>query len=145
MKVRLSAAVVVALGLAVLVVASTATAGGTFRRAALSGGASGDPDATGVAIFQLNAAQGTVCFYFDVKNLDGVVTAAHIHSVATNAIVFPLAPVSGARASGCVTGQDSAVVKDIARHPEDYYLNIHTDLFPAGAVSGILGNQGSII
>lgn len=142
MKARLSATFVVALGLVVLMVASTATAGGTFRRANLSGGASGDPDAQGTAIVQLNASQGTVCFTFEVRDLDGTVTAAHIHRVATGEIVVSLEPISGARSSGCVSGLAHDLVQDIARHPTNYYVDVHTDVYPDGAVSGTLNVQG---
>jgi hypothetical protein len=43
---------------------------------------------------------------------------------------------------GCVTGLDSAVLKDIKRHPRQYYVNVHNSEFPDGAIRGQLKRSG---
>ena len=41
--------------------------------------------------------------------------------------------------SGCVAA-DSSVIKEIRQDPSAYYVNVHSTLFPAGAVRGQLGD-----
>ena len=105
----------------------------------------GDPDATGTATITLNQGLRTVCFELSWTNIDGTVTAAHIHEAPAGApggVVVPL--FSGAfnstdSTSGCVTGVSRALIKDIRKNPEDYYVNVHSTVFPAGAIRGQLG------
>ena len=42
-------------------------------------------------------------------------------------------------ASGCTTGVDPALVKDIRKNPENYYVNVHSSVFQPGAIRGQLG------
>jgi hypothetical protein len=99
-----------------------------------------DPDGFGVAVFALDPAHGTVCYVITVARLDGMVTAAHIHKapVGVNGpIVIPLTPPTNGAVIAC-TAADPALIQDISRHPSDYYANVHTTVFPAGAVRGQL-------
>ena len=41
-------------------------------------------------------------------------------------------------AKGCVNGIAKNVIKAIRQHPEQYYVNVHTDEFAAGAIRGTL-------
>lgn len=99
-----------------------------------------DPDGTGTATFTVNIGQGRVCYRLTVDRLDGTVVGAHIHRAPAGVagpIVVPLAaPVTG-ESTGCATvNRDLAL--DIVANPQDYYVNVHTNLFPAGAVRGQL-------
>ncbi len=100
----------------------------------------GDPAGTGTASFQVNAGLGQICYKLTVAHLQGTVTAAHIHVAPAGKagpIVVPLkAPVTGT-SSGCATVKRS-LAKDILMHPAAYYVNVHTTIFPAGAVRGQL-------
>jgi CHRD domain len=103
----------------------------------------GDPDATGTAFITLNQGQGEVCFDLSWAGIDGTVTAAHIHiGSATEAGPVVVGLFTGAfegtdSASGCVSASEE-LIKAIRQDPENYYVNIHSDVFPAGAVRGQL-------
>jgi CHRD domain len=65
-----------------------------------------------------------VVLFFDVPELTGAPTAA--------------LPPTIAAAGGCVDGQDPALLRDIRRHPANYYANIHNLDFVPGAIRGQL-------
>lgn len=105
----------------------------------------GDPDASGTAQITLNQGQGEVCFDLTWTEIDGTVTAAHVHVGAADVagpVVVPLfagALAGSDSASGCISGVSESLIKDIRHNPENYYVNVHSDVFPAGAVRGQLG------
>jgi hypothetical protein len=108
----------------------------------------GDPNASGTARITLNQGQGEVCFDLSWAGIDGTVTAAHIHvgpAGVAGDVVVPLFAGSLAgtdSASGCIAGVSEVLIKAIRQNPENYnyYVNIHSDVFPAGAVRGQLAN-----
>jgi hypothetical protein len=106
----------------------------------------GDPDASGTAFITLNQGQGEVCFDLSWALIDGTVTAAHIHvgpaGVAGDVVVplFAGALAGTDSASGCISGVSEELIKAIRQDPASYYVNVHSDVFPAGAVRGQLGN-----
>jgi len=150
MKTRLlGAATLAALG----TLAVAATAGGTVASEAAHGGrplhatllaqSSVPPVASngsGTALVTLNQGQGEVCWDISVQGLTSPVILAHIHQGAAGAngavVVDFMEPVNGL--NGCVHA-DRALIKQIRQHPADYYVNVHTTMFPAGEVRGQLG------
>ena len=100
----------------------------------------GDPDGRGSFTAIVDGTK--LCFGITVTNLD-TPGAAHIHvgrRSQNGDIVVPLtAPATGdpGAASGCVT-VDPALARKIFKHPRQYYANVHTTAFPAGAVRGQL-------
>jgi hypothetical protein len=106
----------------------------------------GDADATGMAGLTLNQGQGEVCFDLSWADIDGTVVAAHIHvgpSGTAGPIVVGLlmgTPFDGTDStSGCVQA-DADLIKAIRQDPSAYYVNVHSTVFPAGAVRGQLGD-----
>ena len=100
----------------------------------------GDPDGTGEAEFLLVQRQGKVCFELTVENIEPA-TAAHIHVGGpgeVGGVVVPLTPPTDGSSEGCVTGIDPELIKDIRQNPGDYYVNVHNDDHPPGAVRGQL-------
>ena len=102
----------------------------------------GDSDGIGEATLTVNLGQGEVCWQTSVSNLDPA-TASHIHEAAEGirgGIVVPLsAPDGTGQASGCRSGVDPALIKRILTNPAGFYVNVHTTVYPAGAIRGQLG------
>jgi CHRD domain len=105
----------------------------------------GDPDATGQANLRLNQGQGRICFDLSWEDIDGTVFAAHIHRAPAGdpgPIVVPLFEGSFKgtdETSDCVLGISKGLIKDIRKHPDAYYVNVHSEPdFEAGAVRGQL-------
>jgi hypothetical protein len=144
---RRSTAVLIAVGavLASLALAPVANAGGQPFTTMLEGEnevpITGDPDATGTAMVTLNRGTGEVCWDISVSGITLPATAAHIHpgaaGVANNPIITLGTPVNGT-STGCTTA-DRGLVKEIAKNPADYYVNVHNADFPGGAARGQLG------
>jgi hypothetical protein len=132
---------------ALLAIGAPALGEGRPFSTALTGAAEvpgpGDPDASGTAVITLNQGQGEVCFDLSWAEIDGTVTAAHIHiGAATVAGPVVVGLFAGAfegtdSASGCVAASEE-LIKAIRQDPASYYVNIHSDVFPAGAVRGQL-------
>jgi CHRD domain len=103
----------------------------------------GDADASGTAFIALNQGQGEVCFDLSWAGIDGTVTAAHIHvgaATVAGPVVVGLFAGSFAgtdSASGCVSASEE-LIKAIRQDPASYYVNVHSTLFPAGAIRGQL-------
>ena len=124
--------------------------GGRWRTAQLSGAAEvpgpGDPDGSGTATIRLQLERGEVCFDLTVSNI-GPATAAHIHEGAdgvAGAVVVPLDPApTGGSSSGCISDVDAALLENIAKNPGQYYVNVHNEEFPDGAIRGQLGHIAS--
>lgn len=104
----------------------------------------GDPDASGTAHFTLNQGEGVICFDLSWADVDGTVTAAHIHEAPAGdpgPVVVPLfsGSFSGTDSASDCVDVDSALVKAIRKDPSAYYVNVHSTSFPPGAVRGQLG------
>jgi len=103
--------------------------------------APGDPDGMGTATVTINLGQGRLCYSIAVSGIEPA-KAAHIHEgpagVAGPVIVELAAPTDGT-SSGCTTELDRAELKEIAKDPSDYYVNVHNMPYPGGALRGQLG------
>lgn len=105
----------------------------------------GDPDAHG-SVTIIFPTGTSLCFAILVDNLGGA-TAAHIHRGRTTEVggvvvsLTPPGPPSAGNpgtSSGCVAGLTSALVRELRGNPSAFYVNVHNDTFPAGAVRGQL-------
>ena len=102
----------------------------------------GDLDGLGAANV-LIANSTTVCFGISVSRI-GTPIAAHIHRGRSNQngpIVVSLDPPTNGNpgaSSGCKGGLSSSLVRDIRRHSNQFYVNVHTSAFPGGAIRGQL-------
>ena len=114
-------------------------------QAELTGGALvADMDGSGTAHVVVNHGQRRVCWdLVNLQNLD-TLSAAHIHrgtAVESGGIVVTFfhfgQPID---LEGCTTAPLSReLLKEIIQHPERFYVNVHTTVFPGGAIRGQLG------
>ena len=124
---------------------SLAKTGGRPLRTTLTGAAEvpgpGDPDGRGTATIRLNRGQGKVCFFLTASNLTLPAIGAHIHIGASTAfgdIVVTLIPPDATGVSfGCVSASRDLIAA-IRTNPSNYYVNVHTTDFTAGAIRGQL-------
>jgi hypothetical protein len=123
----------------------TPSQGGKKLTTTLTGAAEvpgpGDPDGTGTAQLRLRKGQGEICFKLVVSNITLPASAAHIHKgaadVAGPVVVTLTTPDADGSVEGCVS-VPRALVKDIQKNSSEYYVNVHTSDYPAGAVRGQL-------
>jgi hypothetical protein len=132
--------------LAALALAAPVLAAETVLTADLAGVTEGenpgDPDGSGSATITIDPAAGTACWELTAEGINPV-TQSHIHVGAAGEsgdVVVPL-DVDGFEGSseGCIEPmEDAAVLQAIVDDPAGYYVNLHTDDFPAGAIRGQL-------
>jgi hypothetical protein len=140
---RLVAAVVLAM-LAVLVLTLPASAGGgelATLEANLTGEQEmpgpGDPNGSGHAV--LKVFKTKVCYTLEVRRI-APATAAHIHlglRGEAGPVVATLNPPTEGSSSACVE-IPRALSLELIEHPARYYVNVHNDPFPDGAIRGQL-------
>jgi hypothetical protein len=136
--------------LAAVLVAGTSGAAVTKLRAPLRGSDTTDTDGRGRAIVKLDPRARTVCFNVGWRNLDDQPFAAHIHvggagvdgpilvhffDAASPEAAIP-AQIAGVR--GCAEEVPRADIRAIKNNPRGYYVNVHTESFPGGAIRGQL-------
>lgn len=114
-------------------------------------GIAGDPRGRGEAyVFGIDNDAATLCYVLTISSLRGTATAAHIHEGAagTNGpVVAALASPADGDAADCLTeGEkgkfptgEEGIVQRILQNPADFYVNVHSEAFPGGAVRGQLG------
>lgn len=139
-----------AMVLALVAVIRPAAAAPAFARtdldATLTGAAEvpdpGDPDGAGAAAVIMDSELGQACYGLSVSNITLPAAAAHIHEGAAGVagpvvVPFTTAPDANGDASGCVA-VEAALMQRIIENPANFYVNVHTSDFPAGAIRGQL-------
>lgn len=125
---------------------------GTVLGAELTGDAEvpgpGDADGGGFAVLPLAESVSKICFLIDVSDI-GTPTAAHIHDgdpdeagpvvvdfdIASNPFVPSGVPIFDLFARQCVD-VDAGLLASIKADPGAFYVNVHNDEYPAGALRG---------
>ena len=100
----------------------------------------GDPNGRGEArVFGIDNEANTLCYVIEVEKIEPT-TAAHIHEapegVAGDVVVTLARPTDGDSA-GCVA---TPLAAEILANPGDYYVNVHNEEYPGGAVRGQLSD-----
>lgn len=100
----------------------------------------GDPDGHGFITLTLNQGKGEICFELTLSAIDAA-TAGHIHKAPAGEPGPVFVGLFGSEGPGakCVSAT-KAQVKEIRKNPQQFYVNVHTAAYPAGAVRGQLGD-----
>ena len=101
----------------------------------------GDPDGTGTATVNLDVTKREVCYEVAVQKIDTPV-GMHIHEGErgkSGGIVVPLdtPKASDTTTTGCAS-VDATLLGRIAATPGNFYVNVHTQTYPQGALRGQL-------
>jgi hypothetical protein len=101
----------------------------------------GNPDGSGAATITLDPDTGEACWDLSSEDI-GPVLQSHIHVGAAGAsgdVLIPL-DVDGfdGTSEGCTSDVAAADIQAVIDDPAGYYVNLHTEDFPAGAIRGQL-------
>lgn len=95
----------------------------------------GDLGASGTAKISVDDSTLYLCYTLTTSDL-GKATMAHVHKAAKGAAgppVVTLEPPLGGASKACAKVDDT-LAKAIIAKPSDYYVNVHSEKFPAGAI-----------
>lgn len=141
----------VLIGMAWQAPASQAAPSATLHIAFLSAGevvpGPGDADGGGDIRVSIGWQSGQFCWFLNTTKVAAPLTAVHLHrgsGGATGEIVRELhGPVSDPDPSNCNDlGRDLA--KDIVKNLSSYYIDVHNEGFPNGALRGQLDNGAPV-
>lgn len=93
----------------------------------------GDPDGFGVAKLVIDTLANTIDWQFLVADIALPLTGAHIHNAAAGAN-GPIVVNFNAQLSG--TGLNDSDLAAVVANPSDFYVNLHNEMFPNGAIRG---------
>lgn len=96
-------------------------------------------DAGGDFMGIIDTRAGTLCYYLETYGLEDV-TAAHLHEGGEGDNGPPVVVLEANADDEVCVEVEAAVLADIVRNEEDYYVNVHTAAIPQGAVRGQLGS-----
>jgi hypothetical protein len=100
----------------------------------------GDPDGNGTVEIRVTPATGSLCWNLYARAI-GPATAAHIHRGPAGAAGPPVlaltTPDANGRSQGCAS-VDQQLARQMVLAAQDFYVNVHTEAHPQGAIRGQL-------
>lgn len=107
-----------------------------------------DPDGSGAAKFKMKKQKKQVCYDISFQGIQAP-SVAHIHPGAKGVNGPPLITLFESTTGGTFSSPQNACVdaeksdiKDISKKPKKFYVNIHNEDFPGGAIRGQLKKKG---
>jgi hypothetical protein len=104
------------------------------------GGRPQDEDGTGTADVALITSEDRLCYSLEASDIEPA-TKAHIHegtAEETGPTVVKLDPPPEDRSSSGCTDVNGALLRDLLQKPQNYYVDVHNEEFPRGAIRGQL-------
>jgi putative cell wall-binding protein len=103
----------------------------------------GDPNGIGFSFLVGTDRPDEICAYMGIFDLDPPADAAHVHEGGFDDVGDPVIPLPIPEGppfvASCVGDLDEALVSDVLAG-NDYYVNVHTEAFPEGAIRGQVVN-----
>ncbi len=100
-------------------------------------------DGTGTAEVEINSDENQICYDITLEGVENV-TAAHIHSgeegEAGPVLVNLEWEGDDEGSDKCVDGVSESDLEDISEEPASFYVNVHSEQYPDGAVRGQLAS-----
>jgi hypothetical protein len=100
----------------------------------------GAPGGNGTVEIRVVPRQGSVCWNLYARAI-GTATAAHIHRGTAGMTGPPVlaltTPDGNGRSQGCAT-VDPNLVREMGYAPQEFYVNVHSEALPQGAIRGQL-------
>ena len=99
----------------------------------------GKMNASGMATVQVNPGRNRICYRINSQNIPRA-TMAHIHSGRAGVEGPPVVTLrvnSSGEGNSCV-GVSRRLARDIIDRPGAFYVNVHSQAFPTGAIRGQL-------
>src|SRR5215212_7961276 len=104
------------------------------------GGRHGDEDGSGTAHVALIISEDRLCYSLEASDIKPA-TKAHIHegtAKEAGPTVVKLDPPPEDRSSSGCTDVNGALLRDLLQKPQNYYIDVHNEEFPRGAIRGQL-------
>lgn len=109
----------------------------------------GDPDGAGKIVLLLRADKRRICFRLDVDALN-LLKKAHLHAGGEGELGPEKLELFSDQAgldgngnyNGCIKRVKRGLLEGLASTPEQYYVDVHTNGYPQGALRGQLKARG---
>ena len=98
-------------------------------------------DAGGDFDGEIDLSTGTLCYYLEIYGLEDV-TTSHLYKGGKGVNGEPVLTlkVMGEDGDEECAEADPELLRDIKRNEFNYYVNVHSQTYPAGAIRGQLGS-----